>query len=54
MRWYTVTYLDNMTGTSVRTWEGYAEDESEAFDSAMDDDYYYGQTISIDYYERDE
>jgi hypothetical protein len=50
-RWYTITYVDNARGDSVRTWEGYAEDSADAFDYAFDDDYYYGTTLSIDYYE---
>ena len=50
-RWYTVKYLDDMTGESVRTWEGYAEDSSDAIDRASYDDYYCGKIISIDYYE---
>lgn len=53
-RWYTVTYVDNARGDSVREWEGYAEDDYDATGQAMDDDYYYGQTLSVDYYEREE
>ena len=50
-RWYTVTYVDNARGDSVREWEGYAEDDGDAVYKAFDDDYYYGDTLSIDYYE---
>lgn len=53
-RWYTVTYVDNARGDSVREWEGYAEDDGEAFNNAFDDDYYYGHTLSINYYMKEE
>jgi len=43
-----VTYLDDKTGESVRTWEGEAEDESEAFDLAWDNDYYFGVLLSTE------
>ncbi len=47
MNTYIVKYLDNMTGESVREWEGEAEDEGDALDIAMEDDYYFGQLIGV-------
>lgn len=49
---YKVTYLDNKDGTRVMETVVDAEDESEALDIAMKEDYYFveifGQLISIE------
>ena len=48
MSTYRVTYLDDMTGESVREWEGEAEDSGDAIDQAHDADYYVGKIISVE------
>lgn len=48
MPMFRVTYLDNETGENVRTWEGEAEDRSEAFNEAWENDYYFGKHISTE------
>jgi hypothetical protein len=47
MNRYIVKYLDDMTGESVREWEGEAEDSGDALDQAMEDDYYFGKLIGV-------
>lgn len=47
MNRYIVKYLDDMTGESVREWEGEAEDEGDALDQAMESDYYFGKIIGV-------
>ena len=44
---YIVRYLDDMTGESVREWEGEAEDSGDALDQAMEADYYFGKIIEV-------
>ena len=47
MKHYEVLYLDNKDGTTLMTADVDAEDEGEALDIAMEEDYYFGKLIEI-------